>query len=215
MIKERLVSIKSTLPQHVTLVAVSKTKPVEFIREAFEAGQKSFGENKVQEMEQKHQQLPADIDWHLIGHLQTNKVKYIAPFVKLIHSVDSEKLLKEIDKQGAKAQRVIDCLIQVHIAKEETKFGMSYEEAGSFFERKVFENYPYTRVKGLMGMASNVADESVIRSEFRGLKKFFDSLNERGFGLEILSMGMSHDYKIAVEEGSTMVRVGSAIFGER
>jgi PLP dependent protein len=214
-ITERLSAIKSTLPAHVKLVAVSKTKPNELILEVYNAGQRIFGENKVQELTGKYEELPKDIEWHLLGHLQTNKVKYVAPFVSLIHSGDSIKLLAEIDKQAKKNNRTIDCLIQLHIAQEETKFGMSYEEAEDFFRSKNFAKFPNVRIAGLMGMASNVEDEAQIRNEFRGLKNFFDKISQQYHSLEVLSMGMSHDYRIAVEEGSTMVRVGSAIFGER
>lgn len=196
-------------------MAVSKTKPVEAIMEAYEAGQRVFGENKVQEMTTKYEELPKDIKWHLLGHLQTNKVKYIVPFVDLIHSGDSTKLLSEINRQAGRQQRVVNCLIQIHIAVEETKFGMSYEEAEAFFINGHFRQYEHVNIKGLMGMASNVEDEEQIRNEFRMLKSFYDKVSLNWHKLDVLSMGMSHDYRIAVEEGSTMIRVGSAIFGLR
>ncbi len=215
MIRENLKSITSGLHEGVTLVAVSKTKPVEAIMEAYEAGQRVFGENKVQEMTTKYEELPKDIKWHLLGHLQTNKVKYIVPFVDLIHSGDSTKLLSEINRQAGRQQRVVNCLIQIHIAVEETKFGMSYEEAEAFFINGHFRQYEHVNIKGLMGMASNVEDEEQIRNEFRMLKSFYDKVSLNWHKLDVLSMGMSHDYRIAVEEGSTMIRVGSAIFGLR
>jgi hypothetical protein len=201
------------------LVAVSKTQPVEVLREAYDAGCRCFGENKVQEMVAKHEALPPDVEWHLIGHLQTNKVKYIAPFVALIHSVDSLKLLQEINKQAARNNRVQDCLLQLHIAQEETKFGFSYDEAESLLHSDELSALTHVRILGLMGMASNVDDETQIRREFRGLKQFFDRMQREaarpGVSFRELSMGMSGDWTIAVEEGSTLVRVGSAIFGAR
>jgi PLP dependent protein len=203
----------------VTLVAVSKTHPVEKIRELYDAGQRDFGENRVQELLSKQPELPSDIRWHLIGHLQTNKVKYIAPFVHIIHSVDSLKLLKEINKEGAKNNRVIDCLLQIYIAKEETKFGLSEEEALEILQSKEYKAMQNIRVRGLMGMATNTENQETVRREFRSLKKFFDELKSMQFAgnaaFDTLSMGMSSDYKIAIEEGSTMVRVGSALFGVR
>ena len=209
--------LKSEIPGHVTLVAVSKTKPVEAIMETYAAGQRVFGENKVQEMADKYEQLPKDIQWHLIGHLQTNKVKYIAPFVHLIHSVDSVKLLQEINKQAKKNERVIDCLLQVHIAKEETKFGMDFEEVNAVLGSEELRSFENVRIRGLMGMATFTEDESIIHDEFRSLSQFF---RQKISGIQapqfdILSMGMSGDYRIAIEEGSTMIRVGSSIFGTR
>jgi len=199
------------------LIAVSKTQPIERILEAYQAGQRAFGENKAREMEQKWKELPKDIHWHMIGHLQTNKVKYIAPFVSLIHSVDSEKLLEEINKQGNKANRVIPCLLQLHIAQEESKFGLSYEELLSLLNK--VNNYPFVKVTGLMGMASLTEDKTRIKKEFGSLKQIFDDLKNKKFSKNIemkeLSMGMTADYTIALEFGSTMIRVGSAIFGER
>jgi len=201
------------------LIAVSKTQPIEKIKEAYDAGQRLFGENKAQEMMAKHQALPQDIEWHMIGHLQTNKVKYIAPFVSLIHSMDSEKLLEEIDKQGKKAGRIIPCLLQVHIAKEETKFGFDPEEVVSFLSGSVIMELKNIEIKGLMGMATFTENKEAIRKEFQSLRKLFNDLKEhtlpKNARMEELSMGMSSDYKIAMEEGSTYVRIGTAIFGER
>jgi PLP dependent protein len=203
------------------LIAVTKTKPIEMLTEAYNAGFKRFGENKVQEMAAKYEALPKDIEWHLIGHLQRNKVKYIAPFVALIHSIDGLKLLQEVNKQAAKYNRVIDCLLQIFIAEEETKFGLSEPEAEELLRSEEFKMLKNVRVVGLMGMASNTTNEAQIRQEFRNLKVFFDKLNETlslNFSIPqftTLSMGMSSDYRIAIEEGSTHVRVGSAIFGNR
>jgi hypothetical protein len=218
-IAENIQKIEAEIAPGAKLIAVTKTKPVEMLMEAYDAGFKRYGENKVQEMEMKHEQMPKDIEWHLIGHLQTNKVKYIAPFVSTIHSVDSLKLLQEINKQAAKNNRVIDCLLQLFIAQEETKFGLSEEEAKELLTSDAFRELKNVRIAGLMGMASNTDDEEQIRREFRRLKKFFDELNSTLCAGEAtlteLSMGMSSDYLIAVEEGSTLVRVGSAIFGSR
>lgn len=202
----------------VTLVAVSKTKPVEDIRELYEMGQRDFGENYVQELVDKQPQLPGDVKWHYIGHLQSNKVKYIASFVHLIHGVDSLKLLKEINKQAQKNNRVIDCLLQVHIAQEETKFGMDDKEIEGIVASTELSELKNIRVAGMMGMASFTEDTSKVRTEFNYLKSLFDKYSKTttpNFQLTILSMGMSGDYKIAVEEGSTMVRIGSLLFGER
>ena len=216
-----LSKIKSEIPSHVTLIAVAKTHPFEKIKEAYDAGHKIFGENKVQEMVAKQPELPGDVEWHLIGHLQTNKVKYIAPFVKLIHAVDSLKLLKEINKEALKNNRVIDCLLQIHIAKEETKFGLSFEEAEALLRSEEIKKFKNINIVGLMGMATNTEDENIIRNEFRSLKGFFNKVkntplfNIHHSSFKTLSMGMSSDYKIAIEEGSTMIRVGSAIFGSR
>ena len=213
MISDNLKSILSKLPKSVTLVAVSKTKPNAAIMEAYDAGHRVFGENKVQDMVAKFEQLPSDIQWHMIGHLQTNKVKNIAPFVSLIHGVDSLKLIKEIDKRAAQNNRIIDCLLQIHIAEEETKFGLSDIEATQVLSyAKQLKN---VRVKGLMGMATNTRDESIVRNEFAGLKELFLKFQSVSKDLQIISMGMSTDYEIAIEQGSTMVRVGSAIFGKR
>lgn len=202
------------------LITVSKTKPVEQLREAYDAGIRDFGENKVQEIVEKEQQLPNDIRWHMIGHLQRNKVKYIAPFVYLIHGVDSLKLLKEIDKQGQKLNRKINCLLQVHIAEEETKFGFSVEELNQLFTEPDFTAMDNIVIKGLMGMATFTENAAQIRKEFKGLNELFEGLSKEhssmtNVDMEILSMGMSGDYQIALEEGSNMVRVGSSIFGAR
>lgn len=203
---------------HVTLVAVSKTKTPEDILALYNAGQEIFGENKVQELLPKYEVLPGDIEWHLIGHLQSNKIKFIASFASLIHSVDSWKLLQEIDKQGKKINRVIDVLLQIHIAEEETKFGLSYDEAKEILLNPELKNLSSICITGFMGMATLTTNEDQIRKEFLGLKNFFEEskqLQTSNIKLQTLSMGMSADYKIAVEEGSTMVRIGSAIFGER
>jgi hypothetical protein len=213
MISDNLKSILSKLPKSVTLVAVSKTKPNAAIMEAYDAGHRVFGENKVQDMVAKSEELPSDIQWHMIGHLQTNKVKFIAPFVSLIHGVDSLKLIKEIDKRAAQNNRIIDCLLQIHIAEEETKFGLSDIEATQVLAYAKHLNN--VRIKGLMGMATNTRDESIVRNEFAGLKELFLKFQSVSEHLQIISMGMSTDYEIAIEQGSTMVRVGSAIFGQR
>jgi pyridoxal phosphate enzyme (YggS family) len=219
MIREQLHNVLEEIPKHVTLVAVSKTKPVSAIEEAYAAGQRHYGENKVQELVEKAEQLPKDIHWHLIGHLQSNKVKYIAPFVALIHSVDSLKLLLEINRQATKKNRLIPVLLQFHIAQEETKFGFSLEEVLELLNSEEFKNLGNIRIDGVMGMASFTDDEAQIRKEFKLLKTYFDELkstffNEKNY-FSICSMGMSGDYLIAIEEGSTMIRVGSSIFGLR
>jgi pyridoxal phosphate enzyme (YggS family) len=201
------------------LVAVSKTHPVDKIREAYDAGQRLFGENKVQELLEKQPHLPADVEWHLIGHLQRNKVKYIAPFVSLIHSVDSVRLLEEINRQGEKVGRIIPCLLQVFIASEETKFGLAYDEVRSLLRDNSTKNLSHVRVEGLMGMASLTDNVVQVRGEFRGLKNLFEELRASplppNVQMKELSMGMSADYVIALEEGSTLVRIGTAVFGER
>ncbi|WP_423149636.1 YggS family pyridoxal phosphate-dependent enzyme [Rubrolithibacter danxiaensis] len=203
----------------VKLIAVSKTKPVEEIMEAYNAGQRVFGENMVQELAEKQEKLPQDIEWHLIGHLQTNKVKYIAPFVHLIHSVDSLKLLQEVDKQAAKNKRIIDCLLQIHIADEETKFGLDFDEAVELLRSEEFAVLKNIRITGLMGIATNTDNEKQIRDEFYELKTFFEGIKQSFFRkndyFREISMGMSADYKIAIEQGSTMIRLGSTIFGKR
>jgi PLP dependent protein len=214
-IANRLQKVKESLPSQVTLVAVSKTHPVASVEEAYQAGQKDFGENKVQELLQKQKELPADIRWHLIGHLQTNKVKLVVSFVSLIHSVDSVKLLQEINKQALKVNRMVDCLLQIHIASEETKFGMSYEQCRELLDSGLLKDMKGVRIRGLMGMASNTNDENQIQYEFKGLRDFFEECKLKDFRFDILSMGMSSDYLMAVSEGSNMVRVGSTIFGER
>lgn len=199
----------------VTLVAVSKTKPVEMLMEAYNAGFKRFGENYVQELTDKHEQMPKDIEWHFIGHLQSNKVKYIAPFVSLIHSVDSFKLLQEINKQAAKHNRVIDCLLQIYIAEEDTKSGMTEEECLEILTSEALKNLTNIRLTGLMGMSTFTDDETQVRKEFKKLKIFHNSLINTYPHLSTISMGMSGDYELAIEEGSTMIRVGSKIFGSR
>lgn len=218
-IAENIDQIKALLPAHVKLVAVSKTKPSEDILEAYHHGQKIFGENKVQEMVGKYESLPKDIEWHFIGHLQTNKIKYMAPFVSLIHGVDSFKLLKSIDSEARKAGRVISCLLQFHIAEEETKFGLSIEEALEMLNTEAYQSLNNIAVKGVMGMATFTDDEQQIRKEFATLRSYFEILKKDYFAqapsFKEISMGMSGDYLIAVEEGSTMVRIGSNIFGER
>ncbi|MCX7637448.1 MAG: YggS family pyridoxal phosphate-dependent enzyme [Cyclobacteriaceae bacterium] len=217
-IKNRIEQIKASLPAHVELIAVSKTQPVERIREAMEAGQLAFGENKVQEMLPKQEVLP-QAQWHMIGHLQTNKVKYIVPFIHLIHSVDSMKLLAEINKRAARINRVVPCLLQVHIAQEETKFGFSPDELRNILNGTEIHALQHVQIRGLMGMATFTPDQDQIRKEFKSLRKLFDMLKESSLpkqvSMNILSMGMSHDYRIAIEEGSTMIRIGTAIFGER
>ena len=219
MITEALDAVKSGIPEGVTLVAVSKTKPVELIQEAYDHGQRVFGENRVQELADKFEQLPKDIEWHLIGHLQTNKVKYIAPFVSMIHAVDSLKLLKEIDKQAKKNNRIIKCLLQFHIADEESKFGMQFEQVQELLESNEFVEMQNVSIVGLMGMATFTDDTEQVREEFRTLENYFQIVKSHFFkfndAFEHISMGMSGDYPIAIEEGSTMVRVGSAIFGSR
>jgi PLP dependent protein len=218
-IKNNINNFRQNLPDNCILIAVSKTQPVESIREAYDAGQRAFGENKVQELVPKFEALPKDIEWHMIGHLQSNKVKYIAPFVYCIHSVDSEKLLDEINKQARKAGRTIACLLQVHIALEETKFGFSAEELKTLLTSDHFPSYDHVRIQGLMGMATFTENKQQVRNEFRLLKNIFDDLKSMKLPtnavMNELSMGMSGDYQIAIEEGSTMIRVGTALFGER
>jgi pyridoxal phosphate enzyme (YggS family) len=210
-ISENIKHITNQLPISVTLIAVSKTKPNDMLLEAYNAGQRDFGENYVQELVNKYEQLPKDINWHFIGHLQSNKVKYIAPFVHLIHGVDSFSLLKEISKHAQKNNRVIDCLLQIYIAKEETKFGFDFKEASQILNSNEFKDLKNISIKGFMAMASNTDDKAQIRKEFTSLKEFSRSYPD----LKILSFGMSSDYPLAIEEGSTMIRVGSSIFGER
>lgn len=214
MIKDNLTQIQNQLPKEVTLVAVSKTHPVESIQECYDLGQRIFGENKVQEMVDKHTQLPSDIEWHLIGHLQTNKVKYIAEFVDTIQSVDSEKVLKEIDKQALKHNRTIKVLLQVKIAKEDSKFGLSDSEAKVLFQSWMEGNYPNVEIMGLMGMATFTEDTKQVEEEFSHLKELFDDLSQIK-PLKTLSMGMSNDYSLAIKCGANSVRIGSAIFGNR
>jgi len=219
MIKENLAKIKATIPENVTLVAVSKTKPNELLEEAYSAGQRIFGENKVLELVTKSETLPKDIEWHMIGHLQRNKVKYIAPFVDLIHAVDSLRLLQEINKQALKNNRTINCLIQFHIADESSKFGFNLEESEEMLNSEEFSKLKNIKITGVMGMATFTEDTDQVRKEFKTLKKRFESLEKNRFSgnseFKEISMGMSGDYQIAIEEGSTMVRVGSSIFGSR
>ncbi len=210
-ISENIKHITSQIPENVTLIAVSKTKPNEMLLEAYKAGQRHFGENYVQELVDKETQLPKDIHWHFIGHLQSNKVKYIAPFVYLIHGVDSFSLLNEINKQAQKNNRVIDCLLQIYIAQEETKFGLDFTEASDILNSAEFKELKNIKIKGFMAMASNTDSEKQIKKEFQSLKEFSKQYPE----LNILSFGMSSDYLLAIQEGSTMIRVGSSIFGER
>ena len=214
-IQVNLDKIKFQLPVGVTLVAVSKTKPNEAIMEAYEAGQRVFGENKVQEMVQKWETLPKDIEWHMIGHLQRNKVKYMAEFVSLIHGVDSLKLLKEIDKQAQMHNRIIPCLLQMHIAEEDTKFGLDESELNELINSEDFKGMKNIKIVGLMGMATFTSNENQVRKEFAHLKTLFENLKQKLPDISVLSMGMSGDFDIAIEEGSTMVRVGSSIFGVR
>lgn len=212
---ENLKEIKQKIPPEIHLVAVSKTKPAEAILEAYHCGQRDFGENKVQEMRDKQAVLPEDIHWHLIGHLQRNKVKYIAPYVYLIHSVDNMKLLKEINKQAIKNNRTIPVLLQIKIAKEDTKYGMSFEEVEKLLHSPEIDELSNVEIKGLMGMATNTPDENIRKNEFHSLKLFFNKLKKDFPSFSYLSMGMSSDYPIAIKEGSNMIRVGSKIFGER
>ncbi|PKP50639.1 MAG: YggS family pyridoxal phosphate-dependent enzyme [Bacteroidetes bacterium HGW-Bacteroidetes-12] len=215
-ITQNIQKIKTFIPENVTLVAVSKTKPNTAILEAYQTGQRIFGENKVQELTEKHESLPKDIEWHMIGHLQSNKVKYIAPFVSLIHGVDSFKLLKEINKRALQNERTINCLLQVHIAEEETKFGFDEKEIIELIDNTEFKAFKNIKIVGLMGMATYTNDDNQVRKEFKTLKNLFDNLKTLStLQLTILSMGMSGDYQLAIEEGSTMIRVGSSIFGER
>jgi pyridoxal phosphate enzyme (YggS family) len=217
MISSKIDTIKKSIASSVTLVAVSKTKPIEMIVEAMETGHLDFGENKVQELVDKHEALSKNIKWHMIGHLQRNKVKYIAPFVHLIHGADSERLIDEINKQGKKNNRIIDCLIQFHIAKESTKFGFSIEEINEVIEKGKLEEWSHVNIRGVMGMATFTKDQNQIKDEFNLLNQYFNHFlskaNTNNF--DILSMGMSGDFKIAIECGSNMVRIGSSIFGSR
>lgn len=211
--------LNNEIPSNVKLIAVSKTKPVETILEAYQSGHRVYGENKVQELVTKYEQLPKDIEWHMIGHMQSNKVKYIAPFVSLIHGVDTFKLLKVINKEGRKNNRKLDCLLQFHIAKEETKFGLDMDEATEFLKSDVFKNLEHVNICGVMGMATFTENEATIRAEFKELVHIFNELKKTFFSdnedFKEISMGMSNDYKIAIEEGATMVRIGSILFGAR
>ena len=218
-IKENLEKLKERIPDHVELVAVSKTKPAGMVRELFEAGHLDFGENKVQELVEKQEQLPGDIRWHMVGHLQSNKVKYIAPFVYLVHGVDSLKILKVLEKEGRKNDRQINCLLQMHIAKESSKFGLSEDELKEILASEAYHNMEFVKVRGLMGMATFTDNSELVREEFQNLKRIFEQLKADHFRehpeFSILSMGMSGDYEIAIDEGSNMIRVGSLIFGPR
>lgn len=218
-IQSNLTIIKAQIPENVKLIAVSKTKPAEIVLDAYNAGHRVFGENKAQEMSAKFVLLPKDIEWHFIGHLQTNKVKYIAPFAHMIHSVDSLKLLNEINKHGAANNKIINCLLQFHIAKEETKFGFDYEEADAMLNSSEFENLTNIRIAGLMGMATFTDNKDQVKKEFAMLRSYFEKLKANYYNSDPLfreiSMGMSDDYQIAIQQGSTMVRIGTAIFGTR
>ncbi|MDF4222090.1 YggS family pyridoxal phosphate-dependent enzyme [Maribacter sp. M208] len=214
-IKENLLAIKDTIPESVTLVAVSKTKPISYLQEAYDQGQRVFGENRVQEMTEKWENLPKDIKWHMIGHLQRNKVKYVAEYVSLVHGVDSPRLLAEINKQAKKHNRIIPCLLQVHIAEEDTKFGFNEEELLDLVDNEEFKAFKNVKIEGLMGMATFTDNMEQVRREFSSLKSLFVKLQSTYSDFTTLSMGMSGDYKIAIEEGSTMVRIGSSIFGSR
>ena len=213
-IQSNIEKIKEQIGSKTLLVAVSKTKPQEDIQEAYDGGQRHFGENKVQELEQKHKDLPKDIKWHMIGHLQTNKVKYIAPFIHLIHSVDSLKLAKEINKQALKHDRIIEILLQIHVGKEESKFGLSLDEFNTLLNNPTFKELENIKVVGLMTMATNTESESLIKKEFQEVFSIYSELKDKN-KLKHLSMGMSSDYTIAIESGSNMIRVGSTIFGKR
>lgn len=218
-IQEEIQAIKAGLPEGVRLVAVSKFHPIEALQDAYDGGQRIFGESKVQEMTKKYEALPKNIEWHFIGHLQTNKIKYMAPYVALIHGVDSYKLLAEINKQAAKAGRIIPCLLQIHIAQEETKFGFSTEECRAMLEEGQWRQLDHVQIAGVMGMATNTEDETQIRREFSTLSAFFQEIKEAYFkevsSFKEISMGMSDDYPLAIEEGSTLIRIGSRIFGAR
>lgn len=214
-IKNNLENISLKIPSEVCLVAVSKTKPISDILEAYEYGQRVFGENKIQELVEKHNKLPKDIEWHMIGHIQRNKVKYMAPFVSLIHSADSYRLIKEINKQGKINNRVINCLLQIKIASEESKFGFTEKEATDFLNSDEYVSFKNIKIVGLMGMATFTDDQRKIDQEFNKLKIFYKKVNRSNSEIDVLSMGMSNDYPIAIRNGSTMVRIGSSIFGKR
>lgn len=213
-IAKNIESIKAEFTSDVTLVAVSKTKPIQDLMEAYEAGQRIFGENKIQEMTNKWEALPKDIEWHMVGHVQTNKVKYMAPYVKMIHAVHKMKLLKEINKQAKKENRVIDCLLQMKIAEEDSKYGMTKEEIIEFLADEQLKNYTNVKLRGLMGMATFTDDKEQIKREFTLLKNLYEQLKS-SHNFDVLSMGMTGDYKIAIEQGSNMIRIGSKIFGAR
>ncbi len=218
-ISQRLNALQATLPPHVRLVAVSKFHPVETLQEAYDAGIRCFGESRVQELNVKYEQLPKDIEWHFIGHLQTNKVKYIIPYISLIHSVDSIRILDEIERQAARHERVVDCLLEVHVAQEDTKYGFTPQQCLDVITPQLIESYPHVHLCGIMGMASNTDSEEQVSKEFAQLKQLYDTLHDGVMRdksyFAHLSMGMSHDYLMAIEQGSNMVRVGTTIFGER
>lgn len=219
MIKENLEKIRATVPEGVTLVAVSKTKPISDLQEAYDAGQRVFGENYPQEMRDKHEVLPQDIQWHFIGHLQTNKIKYIIPYVTLIHSIDTANLLEAVNKEAKKHDRVVDCLLQFHIALEETKFGLDLDEARQLLDSEAFKQMENVRICGVMGMGTFTDNMDEVRKEFKHLRSIFETLKKDYFAnqpqFKEISMGMSEDYLIAIEEGATLIRVGSKIFGAR
>lgn len=218
-LEANLNKIKADLPSHIKLVAVSKFNPKEAIEEVYKTGHKVFGESRVQELVEKEKQLPADIEWHLIGHLQTNKIKYIVPYIHTVQSVDSWKLLEELNRYASKAGRIVNCLLEIHIAKEDSKYGFSFDDCRHLLDNKDWKSLEYIRIAGVMGMATYSDDENLIRSEFKSLKDFFEEIKAKYFGgmdyFREISMGMSHDYKIAIQEGATIVRIGSSIFGER
>lgn len=218
-IVDNYIAIKRNIPQDVKLVAVSKFHPVDAIQRIYDGGQRIFGESRMQELSQKHELLPSDIEWHFIGHLQTNKVKSILPYTHTIHSIDSIKLLKEIEKEAIIINKIVYCLLEIHIAQEDSKYGLSFDECRHFLENGEWKDLKYAKISGIMGMATNTDDANTVRNEFKVLKSFFDEIKRNHLAdaeyFKDISMGMSHDYKIAIEEGSTMVRVGSSIFGER
>ena len=215
MVNKNILRIISDIPENVKLVAISKTKPPEDIMMAYETGQRLFGENKIQEMSAKYEDLPKDIKWHMVGHVQSNKIKYMAPYVDLIHGIDSLKSIKILNKEGVKNNRILNCLLQLKISKEESKFGLGEKQFKEIIYSDEYKEMKNVKIKGLMAMASNTNEKSIIRSEFVHAKKIFDEINNRDKSFEILSMGMSNDYKIAIECGSNMIRLGSLIFGER
>ena len=215
MVNKNILRIISDIPENVKLVAISKTKSAEDIMMAYETGQRVFGENKIQEMSAKYEDLPKDIKWHMVGHVQSNKIKYMAPYVDLIHGIDSLKSIKILNKEGAKNNRILNCLLQLKISKEESKFGLGEKQFKEIIYSDEYKEMKNVKIKGLMAMASNTNEKSIIRSEFVHAKKIFDEINNGDKSFEILSMGMSNDYKIAIECGSNMIRLGSLIFGER
>ena len=215
MLNKNILRIISDIPENVKLVAISKTKPAKDIMMAYKIGQRLFGENKIQEMSAKYEDLPKDIKWHMVGHVQSNKIKYMAPYVDLIHGIDSLKSIKILNKEGAKNNRILNCLLQLKISKEESKFGLGQKQFKEIIYSDEYKEMKNVKIKGLMAMASNTNEKSIIRSEFVHAKKIFDEINNEDKSFEILSMGMSNDYKIAIECGSNMIRLGSLIFGER